>query len=424
MLRKGKILGRRMDLDIENVHKLASDLSVLQADVFRQTRIEHYLDHDASEGHTNFELNKFGVALQRAIKADLREHPKKRYLEFYITLMTVLYDMRNYELAARVHAAINDALMRDHCEPKPGEFEFPPEDKKIKRVRDALSIQLDTLPCAAQFHGMRFPIGEKARTLYHGHIEQNQSFVPMIEILFKFISMILEGDQLSASDVKHRETNEEKLARLMMVTRNVGAELNSIIRIIKQLLPKDQARLHFDWLRKKFKHELSLNLDLQPSSVRDQLRKILKVDAVIADMNPELGKQMAQLSYTKPVLSPRGKIKPIRHVSPRKKITDGDSFESPRTEGAVSPRAVSPRSPRSDESCTEDLYSPRSLEAVSPRSPRLAAVSPRTPRDGFFGARSPRVKCSAVRESVAQLEVESSSSSEKNSLRNGKDSPR
>lgn len=335
------VMGLAIELNSTNAKKLAADLAQLQLGVFMAMPAVHFLDQAAGPGHARYELSKFGIAVQHAIKDDLRNHADdKSLIAFYVDVLAACIKSNNYELGARVCAGINDATMLDEG------IEFEHEDAGTKLKRQQLKSTLESIKKWMGLRETDFPRDDHSKTLYRKHLHKRQTFIPSITAFTFFMT-----GWLNAAADCYLEDNAlpaEKMARLLEITNDAKAELKFIQDILEHLKNKSgKAKLHFNQLREIFSASLSLN----PLGENDQdkvLNSVLKVNAM---KNKMPRAETTSILIPKLHISPRGQVK---QRTPRQTV-DSESFVgSPRSEGALSPKSEAVVSARS-----EGRYSPR-----------------------------------------------------------------
>ena len=303
MLRQSKTI---MGLDIKptkaNAIKLAHDLAQLQADLFRQTSMEDFLDQSPGEGHLNYELNKFGVAVQQAIKADLRSNPEKTFFEFYVNVLQACHAANNYEIAARVCCGINDALLMDEI--NTDAFELPVEDVEVKQVRDTLRLSQKKVKGWGELRDVELPAPAKAKDIYSKLMESQTSFVPSIQAVMNYIAIRL--DNAGSCYIDESISKKAKLSRLLEMKDEILRELFFISNLFEHL-PK-KTLLHFGSLSDLFDSSLKMILHPPQGSSSTMLDEMLKINQLKAGMPNAVSDNEKKKSVT---------IKKVFRKSPR-----------------------------------------------------------------------------------------------------------
>lgn len=274
-MRRKQVLGLDISPTSGSAKKLAQDLVSLQSQIYHMTLSINLLDMDSNPGHTNYELNKFGLALAREIKNDLRDHPSKDIVKFYVNLLDECWNQRNYELGARVYQGINDAIKRDEIVLQKGVFELPPEDLAVKDSRKKIEGFLGKIKKWAELSDKHFPTSAASKELYEDHLRAKQLFVPSIEAVMNFIAIRL--DNVKSIHIDDKIPNQDKYTRLTEIKKEILDELNFIKKITSDALPKQQV-LHFSSLEKKFSKQLSPKFSPVRMSPEEQLNNLLKLN--------------------------------------------------------------------------------------------------------------------------------------------------
>lgn len=264
-----------------NAKKLAHDLAQLQAKLYRQIGKEDFLDQDPSEGHLNFELNKFGIALQETIKNDLRAHPEKPLVEFYVNLLAVCWAEKNFELAARVYCGINNATSLDEVDVEPDVYEVPPEDPIVKETRSTLKVMLEQVKEWGALSNLAFPTPVKAKELYGKLLNEDAKFIPSIQALMNYIAIRL--DNAGSLYLDDKITDAAKLKRLFEMKDEILKELFFIEGLLGRCLPR-QAKLNFVKLETIFGKSLTMILQPPKLSSSDLLDEKLKISKLKSSM--------------------------------------------------------------------------------------------------------------------------------------------
>ena|SRR3990167_557362 len=259
--------------------QLAHDLTQLQAKVFRQADKQDFLDQAPEEGHLNYELNKFGIAVQQAIKADLRANPERSLFQFYVYLLEACHAAHNFEIAARVCGGMNDAIFRDAA--APGVFEFQEEGKAVKQARAALKSHQEKITGCVELMNIAFPTPAKAKDIYGRLIESKTAFIPSIQAVMNYIAIRL--DNAGSCYIDDNVSPENKLSRLKEMKEEILQELDYIFSLFDRLPPeKPEKPLHFESLVDLFDASLQMNLDpplYSPSEMLSEKLKINKLEA-------------------------------------------------------------------------------------------------------------------------------------------------
>jgi hypothetical protein len=326
MFRKIKIMGLDIAANSKNAEKLAHDLIQCQANLFRQTNLRDFLFTDAGAGFINFELNKFGCAIEAAIKKDLREVSPaslKKYLDFYVNVLKVCCQSKDYEIAVRVLNGINNAMLKDMPENYSlTETTLPEEDKQTESVRKTIRAKLSEMELWQQLANAEYPPPPKCKKIFQEHMANQEKFLPSIQALINFITIRL--DNLKSCRLDSSLPLEIKSARLEEMKTEIHDELAFIERILEGYLPESDD-LNFKELREKFAEQLQLKLNSHPETEEELLDELVKTGRVLVKSNsqhdlsykPKIGLRMKFLTGESPAgdaqvidvqLSPKGVI--------------------------------------------------------------------------------------------------------------------
>lgn len=275
----------------DNAKKLAQDLVILQASIYRKTSKAAFLDHDPAQGHTNYELHKFGQVLAREIKNDLRNLTSHKKLQFYVFLLDECWKQNNYELGARVYQGINDAIKRDEFVLQKGDFEIPQEDAEIKKVRDEITKKLSKVRLWKKLENKVFPNSASSKALYLQHLNERTPFVPSAQAIMNFIAIRLDNAKNILRDddaLPHVKYN-----RMQEVKKEISSELDFIERVIKAGMPASQ-KMNFPSLEEKFADQLTMNisnLNLPIDQILDEKLGLHELKEVLNSENRQHQKQ-------------------------------------------------------------------------------------------------------------------------------------
>lgn len=273
-MRVRKILCLGVEASSRNAKLLAQDLVSLQSQIYHMTKLVNFLDQHPDAGHTNYELNRFGMNLAEQIKTELREHPSKKAVKFYVDLLDECWKLNNYELGARVYQGIHDAITRDEVVLPPGVYDMPLENPKDKEARAVINAILQKTKKWADLKDKLFPSAKESKELYITHLEQEAAFIPSIQALMNFIAIRLDNAKNIIID--HEVLPADKYTRLLEIKNEILNELIFIEEIILKCMPTPQS-LHFPVLEKTFEKQLALKFRPTAKSCGEELDKILKL---------------------------------------------------------------------------------------------------------------------------------------------------
>ncbi len=292
---KTTVMGLGIKPTLNNAKKFAADLAQLQARALAQTDKLDYLDQDSNPGHLNFELNKFGVALSAAIKADLRQHPRTALLEFYVMVMSFAVENKYDEIAARVQKGINDARIRDHVDYGKDVYELPPLDQETDALLKKINLKLEHIALWEDMCHVEFPNPDKCRVLYQEYMRGGVKFIPLIQSLLGMVAYSLEKANTCYDT---NLTMSAKKIQLLHFKEAICKDLYFIEYIIRSCLPCALPRgLNFPALAAKFEDDLIVKVTNVPSCHQDQvLNKMLKLDEVgaLLDLAVKADKRASQ----------------------------------------------------------------------------------------------------------------------------------
>lgn len=431
MLRKKSTTGTIMGLDIKptksNARKLAADLSQMQASVFRQARVEHFLDHEAGAGHPKFELMKFGVALEQAVTNDLkkamnavliepvckslesleqieasdrkklvldildknrRKLPKIELIEFYIDVIEALYINKCDALAMHVRQGIIAAMKIEDG------LDYANEDTQTLAARCYLQRELqNTKRWVETWDNFEFPKYAQAKAVYLEYIDKKTvKFVPSAQNLMTITFSRLDKADIDCSEqrdaIKAIEVQEDleekqetqdlqKLTALRKQKTDLAVTLLEDLTSRKDDICRDlflitkaitdclppQDELNFLELWKIFAESVKVNLEQPAKSMHVILDELLKIKGVKERLKYALGGKSAMPGPTPRLFSLSSRL-PLPKASRKGFTSDDDTSETFNKSGA----------PGTEQS--EDVTSPRTEgAALSPRTD--SAMSPR-----------------------------------------------
>ncbi len=449
MLRKKSTTGTIMGLDIKptknNARKLATDLSQMQASVFRQARVEHFLDHESGAGHPKFELMKFGVALEQAVTNDLkkamnavliepvckslealqqieasdrkkivleildqnrRKLPKIELIEFYIDVIDALYINKCDALAMHVRQGIIDAMKIEDG------IDYANEDAHALAARCYLQRELqNTKRWVETWDNFVFPSYAQAKAVYLQYIDKKTvKFVPSAQHLMTLTFSRLDkadidcGEQRGAiKAIEAQEDHEEKqetqdlpkLSELRKQKTDLAVTLLEDLTSRKDDICRDlflitkvitdclpaQDALNFLELWKIFGESVKVNLEPPKKSMHVILDELLKIKGVKERLQFALGGKSAMPNPMPRLFSLSSTGRLRAPASQRKGFTSDDD---------TSETFQSHKSGAPGTELSEDVTSPRTEGLLSPRT-EDSALSPRTEAEESEGEFSPRV---------------------------------